>query len=165
MRTVVNHNVVIQQQQQQHQQPQQLPQQQQQPCQQQPQPSNVISMPTIYSGDHRKVSKPSIVELVLYNMSSMLASVASGYDVRASNVSPIHPKLQMQMFNSNSDNGCSPDSTNVMAQTNYLDENEFYSNERTGYAHNTYHGPTKHIRYMDPRPYSLLCSFCNIYCA
>lgn len=133
MRTAVNH-VVMQQSQSQH-------QQQQQPT--------TIPMPTIYSGEgsQRKAPKPSIVELVLYNMSSMLASVASGFDVRASNVSPIHPKLQMTMFGNGSDNGSSTDCANVMAQTSYLDGSEFYGNERTGYAHNTYHGPTKHIRY------------------
>ena len=34
-----------------------------------------------------------VIELLLYNMSSTLASVAAGYDVRLSNVMPIHPKL------------------------------------------------------------------------
>lgn len=33
------------------------------------------------------------IEFLLYNMASMLAGVAAGYDVRLSNVSPIHPKL------------------------------------------------------------------------
>ena len=33
------------------------------------------------------------IEVLLYNMASMLAGVAVGYDVRHSNVSPIHPKL------------------------------------------------------------------------
>ena len=33
------------------------------------------------------------IEFLLYNMASMLASVAAGYDVRMSNVSPMHPKL------------------------------------------------------------------------
>jgi mitogen-activated protein kinase kinase kinase 9 len=37
--------------------------------------------------------KPSIVELVLYNLAAMLAGVAAGYDVRLSNVSPVHPRL------------------------------------------------------------------------
>lgn len=32
---------------------------------------------------------------MLYNMATMLASIATGYDVRvSSNVSPIHPRLQ-----------------------------------------------------------------------
>lgn len=131
MRSAVNH-VVVQQ---------SHPQHQQQPT--------TIPMTTIYSGEgsQRKAPKPSLVELVLYNMSSMLASVASGFDVRSSNVSPMHPKLQMAMLGNSSDNGSSTDCTNFIAQTNYLDGSEFYGNERTGYAHNTYHGPTKHIRY------------------
>ena len=33
------------------------------------------------------------IEFLLYNMASMLAGVAAGYDVRLSNVSPMHPKL------------------------------------------------------------------------
>ena len=33
------------------------------------------------------------IEFLLYNMASMLAGVAAGYDVRLSNVTPIHPKL------------------------------------------------------------------------
>jgi mitogen-activated protein kinase kinase kinase 9 len=38
--------------------------------------------------------KPSIIEMVLYNMAAMLASFAAGYDVRLSNVTPFHPCLQ-----------------------------------------------------------------------
>ena len=38
--------------------------------------------------------KLGIVEYVLYNIAAMLAGVASGYDVRLSNVSPVHPRLQ-----------------------------------------------------------------------
>lgn len=42
--------------------------------------------------------KLSIVELVLYNIAAMLAGVASGYDVRLSNVSPLHPRLQPNRY-------------------------------------------------------------------
>lgn len=42
----------------------------------------------------RAKPKLSIVELVLYNMAAMLAGVAAGYDVRLSNISPLHPRLQ-----------------------------------------------------------------------
>lgn len=41
-----------------------------------------------------KFKKPSIIELVLYNMAALLGGVAAGYDVRVSNVSPLHPTLQ-----------------------------------------------------------------------
>ena len=63
-------------------------------------------MPTLYngssdqSGGHDIVGTPQgrqprmgTIEVLLYNMASMLAGVAVGYDVRLSNVSPIHPKL------------------------------------------------------------------------
>ena len=33
------------------------------------------------------------IEFLLYNMAAMLAGVAAGYDVRISNVSPVHPRL------------------------------------------------------------------------
>lgn len=56
-----------------------------------------IPMPTLYSGTSsdpiRPRPKPSIIEMVLYNMAAMLASFAAGYDVRLSNVTPFHPCL------------------------------------------------------------------------
>uniref|UniRef100_A0A182QBG0 mitogen-activated protein kinase kinase kinase n=1 Tax=Anopheles farauti TaxID=69004 RepID=A0A182QBG0_9DIPT len=54
---------------------------------------STVPMPTLYASEGQRKPKLSIIELVLYNMASMLASVASGYDVRVSNVSPLHPKL------------------------------------------------------------------------
>ncbi|XP_058062388.1 mitogen-activated protein kinase kinase kinase 11-like [Anopheles bellator] len=56
-------------------------------------PSTTVPMPTLYASEGQRKPKLSIIELVLYNMASMLASVASGYDVRVSNVTPLHPKL------------------------------------------------------------------------
>jgi hypothetical protein len=54
-----------------------------------------VPIPTLYSADGQRLKpKLSIVELVLYNIAAMLAGVASGYDVRLSNVSPLHPRLQ-----------------------------------------------------------------------
>lgn len=61
-------------------------------------------IPTVYnggggsSGGEKKPAKPSIVEMVLYNMAAMMAGVAAGYDVRHSNVSAIHPKLHPDRF-------------------------------------------------------------------
>ena len=43
--------------------------------------------------NENKRGRMGVIELLLYNMSSTLASVAAGYDVRLSNVMPIHPKL------------------------------------------------------------------------
>lgn len=53
----------------------------------------VPPLATLYNGPESKKPKFSIVEMVLYNMAAMLAGVASGYDVRLSNVSAIHPRL------------------------------------------------------------------------
>ena len=53
-----------------------------------------VPYPTLYSGQGKDQAPPQgAIQILLYNMSSMLASVAAGYDVRLSNVSPIHPKL------------------------------------------------------------------------
>ncbi len=74
----------------------------------------VLPLPTLYNGanDHPVASGSSnsashhhhprgtgsqkdtpTIQVLLYNMASMLAGVAAGYDVRLSNVSPIHPNL------------------------------------------------------------------------
>jgi mitogen-activated protein kinase kinase kinase 9 len=58
-----------------------------------------VPMPTLYSNGlepsraRLAAGKLSIIEIVLYNMAAMLAGVAAGYDVRLSNVSPVHPRL------------------------------------------------------------------------
>jgi mitogen-activated protein kinase kinase kinase 9 len=56
-------------------------------------------MPTLHSNGlepsraRLATGKLSIIEIVLYNMTAMLAGVAAGYDVRLSNMSPVHPRL------------------------------------------------------------------------
>ncbi|XP_043661180.1 uncharacterized protein LOC122625234 [Drosophila teissieri] len=52
-----------------------------------------VPLPTLYAGDSARKPKLSVIELLLYNMASLLAGVAAGYDVRMSNVSPVHPTL------------------------------------------------------------------------
>jgi len=49
--------------------------------------------------DPRSAGRPRMgaIEFLLYNMAAMLASVAAGYDVRLSNVSPIHPGLHPKL--------------------------------------------------------------------
>ena len=49
--------------------------------------------PTIYNGNEAKSPKLSAIHTLLYNMGAQLAGVAAGYDVRVSNVSPLHPSL------------------------------------------------------------------------
>lgn len=94
--------------------------------------NNVVPMPTLYSSDGQRKPKLTLVELVLYNMASMLAGVASGYDVRISNVLPLHPKLHPQNLLLN----------NPQHQTQT--DNEFIQDR--AYAHHTYHEPSKHYR-------------------
>ncbi|KAM3958790.1 mitogen-activated protein kinase kinase kinase slipper isoform 2-T2 [Aphomia sociella] len=87
-----------------------------------------VPMPTLYSTEGYKFKKPSIIELVLYNMAALLGGVAAGYDVRVSNISPLHPTLQPHRPEIETE----PVSTSLY--------------EGYGFAHNTYHGPTRHLR-------------------
>ncbi|XP_052748833.1 mitogen-activated protein kinase kinase kinase 11 isoform X2 [Galleria mellonella] len=87
-----------------------------------------VPMPTLYSTEGYKYKKPSIIELVLYNMAALLGGVAAGYDVRVSNISPLHPTLQ-------------PHRPEI--ETEPLSSSLY---EGYGFAHNTYHGPTRHLR-------------------
>lgn len=103
-------------------------------------------MPTLYSAEGQRKPKLSITELVLYNMASMLAGVATGYDVRISNVSPVHPNLQphqkpTQKFYQNDIDLDEEVSTSTADDRDYVG----CSPERS-YNHNTYHGPTKQSR-------------------
>ena len=53
-----------------------------------------VPYPTLYAETAGHESKKvGAIEVLLYNIGSMLASVAAGYDVKLSNVLPIHPKL------------------------------------------------------------------------
>ncbi|XP_018579524.1 mitogen-activated protein kinase kinase kinase 11 isoform X3 [Anoplophora glabripennis] len=97
-----------------------------------------VPIPTLYSADGQRLKpKFSIVELVLYNIAAMLAGVASGYDVRLSNVSPLHPRLQPNRL----------EITELPAWRPVENQDYEYSTT-SGYNHNTYHGPTKHYRPM-----------------
>ncbi|XP_066252787.1 mitogen-activated protein kinase kinase kinase 11-like isoform X3 [Euwallacea similis] len=97
-----------------------------------------IPMPTLYNAEGQRLKpKLSIVELVLYNIAAMLAGVASGYDVRLSNISPLHPKLQ-------------PNSHVEVDMPAWrpVEPQDYEYSTISGYNHNTYHGPTKHCRPM-----------------
>lgn len=97
-------------------------------------------MPTLYAtAENQRKAKPSLTQLLLYNMSSVLASVAAGYDVRMSNVSPVHPSLQPQLIASEEDDTETDNTSHV--------QSEFAAPQRSTFPHNTYHGPTKHTRY------------------
>lgn len=99
-----------------------------------------VPYPTLYSGSsgHERNPKMGVIEVLLYNMSSMLAAFGAGYDVRLSNVSPIHPKLHP---NRSED-----------------DDRRFWyeppsRNSTALYPHNTYHGHTPHHR--TPLPHDI----------
>ncbi|XP_022912738.1 mitogen-activated protein kinase kinase kinase 10-like isoform X2 [Onthophagus taurus] len=94
-----------------------------------------VPIPTLYNIDGLKTKpKLGIIELVLYNLAAMLAGVASGYDVRLSNVSPVHPKLQPHRSE--------PSGYEVQP---WRTEPEFDYSTST-FSHNTYHGPIRHYR-------------------
>ncbi|XP_017782387.1 PREDICTED: mitogen-activated protein kinase kinase kinase 11-like isoform X2 [Nicrophorus vespilloides] len=97
-----------------------------------------VPMPTLYSADGLKLKpKLGIVELVLYNIAAMLAGVASGYDVRLSNISPLHPKLQPNRSEGNE-----------VQPWKSAETQDYEYSSSSGYSHNTYHGPTRHHRPM-----------------
>ncbi|KAG5890005.1 hypothetical protein JTB14_032628 [Gonioctena quinquepunctata] len=97
-----------------------------------------VPIPTLYSADGQRMKpKFSIVELVLYNIAAMLAGVASGYDVRLSNVSPLHPRLQPNRLE-----------VNELPAWRPVENQDYEYSTTSGYNHNTYHGPTKHYRPM-----------------
>ncbi|XP_011333896.1 mitogen-activated protein kinase kinase kinase 11 isoform X2 [Ooceraea biroi] len=105
-----------------------------------------IPMPTLYNGEMKK-PKLSIIELALYNIAAMLAGVATGYDVRMSNISPIHPRLyprqgecddeQQPRWWFQADTGSN--------RSSYLGADYEFSSS-SGYPHNTYHGRAHHYR-------------------
>lgn len=108
-----------------------------------------VPMPTLYNGETKK-SKLSIIELVLYNIAAMLAGVATGYDVRISNISPIHPRLHPRLGESDEDQ---PRWWFQAADTgsnrnSYLGADYEFSSS-SGYPHNTYHGRAHHYRYCN----------------
>ncbi|XP_056631958.1 mitogen-activated protein kinase kinase kinase 11 isoform X2 [Diorhabda sublineata] len=97
-----------------------------------------VPIPTLYSADGQRMKpKFSIVELVLYNIAAMLAGVASGYDVRLSNVSPLHPRLQPSRLE-----------VAELPAWRPVEPQDYEYSTTSGYNHNTYHGPTKHYRPM-----------------
>lgn len=96
----------------------------------------------------RERKRLGIVEMVLYNMASFLASFATGFDIRASNLQPmpIHPKLQnmsqlqgdfetVKMHNSPLYKGI------YMHEKDILNVGNPHLNRLYGLE--TYHGPTK----------------------
>ncbi|XP_029157501.1 mitogen-activated protein kinase kinase kinase 11-like isoform X4 [Nylanderia fulva] len=107
-----------------------------------------VPMPTLYNGETKR-SRLSIIELVLYDIAAMLAGVAAGYDVRMSNVSPIHPRLYPRL-------GGECDGEEQASKWWFLADGgsnrnsylgaDYEFSSSSGYAHNTYHGRAHHYR-------------------
>jgi hypothetical protein len=74
-------------------------------------------------------------------MSSLLAGVATGYDVRLSNVTPVHPKLQPLP------DGVHEPQYIPLKHQQQLDKEVSAINEQPFYANYTYHGPVRHHRW------------------
>ncbi|XP_076671235.1 mitogen-activated protein kinase kinase kinase 11 isoform X1 [Andrena cerasifolii] len=105
-----------------------------------------VPMPTLYNGEMKK-PKLSIIELVLYNIAAMLAGVATGYDVRMSNISPIHPRLYPRPGECENEppRWWFQADTGSNRNSGYLGPDYEFSST-SGYPHNTYHGPARHYR-------------------
>ena len=88
-------------------------------------------MPTLYAGDAVRKPKLSVIEVLLYNMAALLAGVAAGYDVRISNVSPVHPSLLSEV-------PALKAPMDLEHMPAILEERKFITN--------TYHGQGKHAR-------------------
>lgn len=98
----------------------------------------------------RERKRLGIVEMVLYNMASFLASFATGFDVRASNLLPQpvnHPRLQnVQQIQDTYFDGVQMHNS-PLYQGIYLRESDILNvgNPHLNrlYGLETYHGPTK----------------------
>lgn len=98
-----------------------------------------------------------VVEMVLYNMASFLASFAMGFDVRISNLHPqpvIHPRLQNITQIHGGDFESAQMHNSPLYKGIYLHEKDILNVGNPSlnrlYGLETYHGPTKQkIRYVN----------------
>ncbi|XP_042239490.1 mitogen-activated protein kinase kinase kinase 9-like isoform X9 [Homarus americanus] len=113
-----------------------------------PVPLRPLPVPTLYNGTTPETKglqpKFSPLELLVYNIAAILASVAAGYDVRLSNVTAIHPRLLP--VKAEDEDG---------EYQRWMGVSEYEFSSPSGYAHNTYHGPSRHSRpalVLEPKP-------------
>ncbi|XP_071550453.1 uncharacterized protein [Panulirus ornatus] len=113
-----------------------------------PVPLRPLPVPTLYNGTTPETKglqpKFSPLELLVYNIAAILASVAAGYDVRLSNVTAVHPRL-LPVKSEDED----------AEYQRWLGMSEYEFSSPSGYAHNTYHGPSRHSRpalVLEPKP-------------
>ncbi|KAK4313274.1 hypothetical protein Pmani_015358 [Petrolisthes manimaculis] len=105
-----------------------------------------LHVPTLYNDgcpeSRGRQPKFTALELLVYNIAAVVASVAAGYDVRLSNVTAVHPSLLPATCD---DEGA--------GYHRWLGEYQFSTT--SGYPHNTYHGPARHARpalALEPKP-------------
>ncbi|XP_043481573.1 mitogen-activated protein kinase kinase kinase 11-like isoform X2 [Leptopilina heterotoma] len=104
-----------------------------------------IPLPTLYNGDNKR-PKLNIIELALYNVAALLGWTAAGYDIRMSNIPPIHPRLQQNLNDEEeSSRWWFPAESGSNRNSGYLGP-EYEFSSTSGYPHNTYHGPARHYR-------------------
>ncbi|VVC93398.1 unnamed protein product [Leptidea sinapis] len=92
-----------------------------------------IPMPTLYSNDGNKYKKPSIIELVLYNMAALLGGVAAGENFQPS---PSKERLQDFYFR--------PDTYQYDRTADYVVKHPYYGYEES--ASFEYREPTPDYR-------------------
>ena len=118
------------------------------------------------SGSLKRFAVRKRSDMVLYNMAVILAAVATGFDIRISNTSAIHPRLH----NVDEDANIKPDKETFIGQRRdaYLAavrdsfiEPENYEHYQTttspGYPHHTYHG--YQTRYRPPVNFDMPITF------
>ena len=98
----------------------------------------------------REKKRMGVVEMVLYNMASFLASFATGFDVRASNLQPQpvpHPRLQNNAQLQGGDFDGAKMHNSPLYKGIYMHEKDILNvgNPHLNrlYGLETYHGPTK----------------------
>ncbi|XP_035213319.1 mitogen-activated protein kinase kinase kinase 11-like isoform X2 [Stegodyphus dumicola] len=94
------------------------------------------------SGDSLKRTS-HIINLVLYNIAAIAASVAAGFDIRLATQTTVHPKLT-PVWSEDDDEEKRWWYREQGSPLCLGSEYEFSS--ASGYPHNTYHGPTRHYR-------------------
>lgn len=111
-----------------------------------------ISLPPLYNNNgESKKQKLGAIELLLYNIAAMIAGVATGFDIRMTNISPIHQSSRLQARGDCEDEPATPRlwfqaDTGSNRNSGYLGPDYEFSST-SGYPHNTYHGPARHYRY------------------
>ncbi|XP_042913371.1 mitogen-activated protein kinase kinase kinase 9 isoform X2 [Parasteatoda tepidariorum] len=97
------------------------------------------------SGDGNSLKRTShVVNFSLYNIAAIAASIAAGFDIRLATQTTIHPKLTPVWSEEDGEEDKRWWYPEQGSPVRLSSEYEFSST--SGYAHNTYHGQTRHYR-------------------